>query len=242
MRISDGVLAVLSAAEVDGPKVRLPKVERDLYLRCDKVLRAAGGAWTRSVQAHVFPTDARDALDQVLVTGQITTPQEMGWFPTPAPVVEQLLDLAQVGPGMMALEPSAGEGAIAGPMRARGATVVAIEIDEGRARTLRAHCDEVHVADFLTVLPQRVYDRVVMNPPFGRQADLAHVGQALNFLREGGRLVAVMAAGIRFRTNGATPAMRRVIETHGEIIDLPDGSFRASGTDVRAVIVRVDLR
>ena len=43
------------------------------------------------------------------------------------------------------------------------------------------------------------FDRVVMNPPFCRGRDLDHVRHALRFVAPGGRLVAIMSAGVAFR-------------------------------------------
>lgn len=85
------------------------------------------------------------------------------------------------------------------------------------------------------------YDRVVMNSPFANGADVAHVTHAFSFLRPGGRLVAIMSAAVKFRSDRKTKAFRELVEAHGgEIEDLPEGSFRASGTDVRTVLVTID--
>lgn len=92
--------------------------------------------------------------------------------------------------------------------------------------------------DFLTVEPDPVYDRVVMNPPFGRQADIKHVSHALKFLKPGGLLVSVMASSVTFRSNKLTTDFRQLIEERGgHIEELPEGAFKSSGTMVNTVIV-----
>ena len=75
-----------------------------------------------------------------------------------------------------------------------------------------------------------------MNPPFGighHHADVEHVTWALQFLKPGGYLVAIMGIGIRQRSDKATAALRELILGRagltGDIEDLPDGCFRASG-------------
>ncbi len=92
--------------------------------------------------------------------------------------------------------------------------------------------------DFLTVQPEPVYDRVIMNPPFCRQADIKHVTHALRFLKpNGGLLVSVMSAGVTFRQNKLTTDFRQLVEERGGVIEkLPEGSFKASGTMVETVI------
>ncbi|MBT3196238.1 MAG: PLxRFG domain-containing protein [Gammaproteobacteria bacterium] len=50
-----------------------------------------------------------------------------GYFPTPAPVVERMLEEADIEPGMKILEPSAGKGNIADALKEAGAEVDTIE-------------------------------------------------------------------------------------------------------------------
>lgn len=248
MKLTAEVLDVLkSRAETDGTHLVLtgPRMEVCLYRQVNEVLEAIGGCWTTSVQAHVFPVDAADALASVLATGQVVTlrekRQQAQYFPTPATVVERLLELADVQPGMEALEPSAGSGAIATALAARGAIVDCIERDPGYAaaladtgvgRTLRA-------ADFLAVPPQPRYDRVVMNPPFTKGADMAHVEHALRFLKPDGLLVSVMSWTVTEHGH-ATAKFRGLVEQRGGTVEaVPEGAFRESGTGTDTVIVAI---
>src|SRR5205085_10643498 len=89
-------------------------------------------------------------------------------------------------------------------------------------------------ADFLGQTPEGLgtFDRIVMNPPFDRGADIEHVEHARRFLKPGGRLVAVVTNGPRQRD--------RLGPIAAEWIDLPDGTFKEQGTAVRTAIVLVD--
>jgi predicted RNA methylase len=242
MKIPTHVLEVLDQAETDGPRLTLTgTLDRKLYLDTAKVLEAAGGKWNRSQRAHLFTTDAADVIEQVILTGEVISKrQEFGYFPTPAPTVAQLLDLAGVEPGMRLLEPSAGRGAIALAAADAGAVVDCVEIqDEHAAAITDAHHPDITVlvADFLTTAPQPVYDRVVMNPPFARQADITHVEHAFKALKPGGRLVAVMSAGVTFRQTAPAVAFRAHLDAlGGQLHPLPDGAFKDSGTGVNTVI------
>lgn len=92
--------------------------------------------------------------------------------------------------------------------------------------------------DFLSVEPMASFDRIVMNPPFGRQADLKHVSHALKFLKPGGLLVSVMASSVTFRSNKLTTDFRQlIVDRGGHIEELPEGAFKSSGTMVNTVIV-----
>ena len=241
MKVPTDVLTVLDRAETEGPALRLVgQLDRKLYTDTNKVLEAAGGKWNRAKKAHLFDGDAADAIESVILTGEVVSKkQEFGYFPTPVAIVDQLIDLARIKPGMTVLEPSAGRGAIAGPIAALGAHVDCIEIQRDNALAISdANIGrDLAVADFLTVEPHAEYDRVVMNPPFARQADIAHVQHALAFLKPGGRLVAVMSNGVTFRGNKTTTAFRELfLDNGGYFLDLPDDAFKESGTGVRTVI------
>ncbi len=75
-----------------------------------------------------------------------------------------------------------------------------------------------------------------MTPPFAKQADIQHVLHAYDFLKPGGLLVAVMSAGITFRSGRAEEFRKLVADRGGSIDPLPDAAFKESGTDVRTVI------
>jgi type I restriction-modification system DNA methylase subunit len=80
-----------------------------------------------------------------------------------------------------------------------------------------------------------------MNPPFADQQDIRHVEHALRFLKPGGRLVAIMSAGVSFRQDRQATTFRELVEgCDGTIEPLPEGAFEASGTGVRAVLVTID--
>lgn len=241
MKVNTEVLAVLDRAETDGPALRLTgTLDRKLYADTNKVLEAAGGKWNRAKKAHLFDGDAADAIEQVILTGEITsTKQQFGYFPTPTPIVAQLIEHARIEPGMTVLEPSAGRGAIAGPVAALGAHVDCIEIQQANALAIsNANIGrDLAVGDFLEWDPHPVYDRVVMNPPFARQQDITHVLHALRFIKPDGRLVAVMSNGVTFRENKTTAAFRELLHDNGGYyLDLPHDAFKESGTGVRTVI------
>ena len=245
MKVETEVLAVLSAAETKGNAlVLVGQLERRLYERTNKVLDAAGGKWNKKAKAHLFDGDAADAMEQIILTGEVSfAKQEFGIFFTPPPVVQRVLRLADIKPGMSVLEPSAGQGAIAREAAVLGADVDCVEILAKNVDMLHAadFANAVQHGDFLAIAPAPDYDRIVMNPPFAKQADIHHVTHAAKFLKPGGRLVAVMSAGVRFRDNRLTTSFRDMVsECGGAIEDVPDGAFRESGTMVNTVIVTMN--
>jgi|GEM_PF-622427 len=215
-----------------------------------KVLTAAGGKWNRGAKGHVFDGPASDAIEPVLLTGEVTNKkQEFGQFFTPPNIVQMIVTAAGIRPGMQVLEPSAGRGAIAFAAAAAGAEVMCYEADEPTIDALvkengksEHRLDMAVLTDFLTVEPTAKFDAVVMNPPFAKRADIHHVNHAFSFLKPGGRLVAIMSAGIEFRSDKLTVTFREKIESLGGTIErLPEDSFKASGTSVNTVIVTADV-
>lgn len=249
MRIADDVLAVLSAVRCDGRKAVLTgALDRKLYVRTNDVLEAAGGKWNRGAKAHVFEGEAAEALDAVIVAGEIVTKktlqQQFGYFPTPAALVARLLAMAEVHATADVLEPSAGKGAISSELLKITPNVYVCELLSENNVVLANHGYWVHrIGDFLTDMApgkEQTFDRVVMNPPFAMQADIKHVTHALRFLKPGGVLVSVMSAGVAFRQDKRTQQFHELIKGFDSSIDaLPDNSFKESGTGVSTVVLKV---
>lgn len=255
MKLSTEVLKTLSEATINIGGVQLAgQLERKLYVATAKALEAAGAKWNRKTGMHVFNAeDARDRVEQMILTGEVTTPQDVDFFPTPANIVELMISNADLEPEHEVLEPSAGQGAIACAVQRIGAKhLCCIESDIENWRKLclalkigAASGQSIMVGDFTKMSPADTgtFDRILMNPPFSKRADIIHVIHAWQFLKAGGKLVSIASAGIQFRTDNMTKALRRLIEDNGGAIhDLPDGAFKSSGTMVNTVMIVIDKR
>jgi SAM-dependent methyltransferase len=251
MQVSQPVLEVLSAAVISGNALKLTgELDRKLYTDTNKVLTAAGGKWDRKAQAHVFDGDAAEAIEPIILSGTYSrTKQDFGQFDSTSEVVSRLIELADLRDGMKVYEPSCGVGRIVAGIRRVGLVMpnglhyFANEIDPKRADIARQFfaAGGITCRDFLTIEPEPVFDRIIMNPPFSKQADIDHVLHALKFLKPGGRLISVMSASVRFRQDRKASAFRELVETHGGIFEnLPDGAFKESGTMVNTCIVVID--
>jgi len=246
MLIDSDVLKTLVAARTEGNAVILNgQLDRNLYERTNKVLESAGGKWSRPRKAHVFEHDAFDVLEPIILTGEYSrAKQDFGQFDTPKALAAEVVREAQVAPGMQTLEPSAGVGNIAVALSEAGANVMAFEIDPKRCAMLVKAVRQsrgfnmVVKRDFLAFAAEPLYDRVVMNPPFAKQADIEHVSHAWECVKPGGALVAIMSSGTMFRENKKAIAFRALVEANGGLVrELPPGSFRESGTNVNAVVL-----
>lgn len=246
MKIDQETLAVLNRCTVSPLVVMLPpgQLDRKLYEKVNKVLIAAGGKWNRSTKAHVFTEDAAGVIEQALLTGEIGNPkQELGVFYTPDRLAFRAAEALQIEPGQMTvLEPSAGVGALAKAARGFGSAPICWDILEKHVNELRADGFTAAQGDFLKFEPKGpLFDRIIMNPPFGKTADALHFLHAVRFLKPGGRIVAIMSAAVMFRaTHGYRTIRDMVALADGSIEPLPANSFKESGTSVNAALVVYD--
>lgn len=193
---------------------------REMLARLSPV-RAEAKTKARAFQdARSGAADARRVLE--LVSGLSHVP---GFFPTPGALIERIVEAAGLEPGQVILEPSAGKGDIASALVRLGVPVTLIqcvEINHTLAKFLQDGGYYVRHADFLTYDVGQLFDRVLMNPPFERGVDEKHIRHAFEFLRPGGRLVAIACA-----TTGRKlePWAR---ELGGYVEPLPAGSFAMS--------------
>ena len=173
-----------------------------------------------------------------------------GFFPTPKPVIERMLELAEIAEGMTVLEPSAGKGDIADAIeRQWGHVHVALtccEINPRLREILKAKGHDLltFTDDFLKThnasypVQWRGYDRIIMNPPFERGQDVQHVKHAYECLADDGRLVAVMASGASF------DKFHPWLDSHGGWSEPLDpkafsdkDAFRKTGVNCRLVVI-----
>jgi hypothetical protein len=167
-----------------------------------------------------------------------------GFFPTPRAVIDEMVGIAGIEPGMKVLEPSAGKGDIAEAMQEAGAEVDAIELSSRLRDILTAKGVNVIDNDFTGVEPEPKYDAVVMNPPFENGQDIEHVEHAYKFLKPGGKLVAIMSAGPFYRQDKQATAFREWLDSVGGSHEaMPEGSFAGSDafrqTGVRTEMVTI---
>jgi phospholipid N-methyltransferase len=181
--------------------------------------------------------DKARVLEEALKGGiQIVSAHQL--FPTPSSLAERMVELADIYCNHLVLEPSAGTGRILEALPAsiwNNGEVHAVEINQklaqglaDRWKTLLTSC-----ADFLEWDSQGItFDRILMNPPFERGADIRHILKARELLAPGGILVAICAGG---------PRQKETLEPLASLWEpLPAGTFEESGTNVNTVLLTIE--
>jgi predicted RNA methylase len=145
----------------------------------------------------------------------VGTKPGIDFFPTPPPLAQRMVQLANINPGEHVLEPSAGKGDIADAIRSAGGKVDAVELSNTLRAVLDAKGHKLVGQDFETFEPTELYDAIVMNPPWSGGADVRHVMRAYDMLKPGGRLVALMSMHASFASDKASVAFRGWMEELG---------------------------
>lgn len=159
----------------------------------EKVLVAIGAVKVKNYwQFDYFPGEV---LDQIVCSGCIPDHKSHQFYPTPEVVALAAIELADIQPGHVCLEPSAGQGGLADLMP-KGITQC-VEISDLHCKVLEAKGHNVHCADFLKLPANGPFDRIVMNPPFSEGRWQAHLEHAASMLKVGGRLVAILPASAK---------------------------------------------
>lgn len=168
--------------------------------------------------------------ERIRAEAELRTIDAPGFFPTPQPVIDVMLEQAGSLEGKDVLEPCAGKGDIVAAALAKGATVEGFEINRRLADYCQQYvCDAIAHEDFVHYTPKEEArkDVVLMNPPFEKDQAPAFVGLALRWLVTGGRLVSVMPSNWHSKRMG-----ERLIETMDEAglswheIEIDAGSFK----------------
>lgn len=250
MKIPVDVLEVLGRSIITENSLKLPEgqLERGLYLAVAKVLKAAGGKWSKKEQAHVFNKDPREVLGLAIDSGTIVSEKvTLQAFYTPPEIAEKLVGLVELKPRMKVLEPSAGEGALVKAILKKNPRVfvTAIDINPDIEKSLLEIGNEdleIRIEDFLKAKFKKGRDfrAIVMNPPFTKGQDIKHVLHALNYLAHDGVLVSIVSAGSLANSTKPFRVFQELVKDHGQVREVEAGAFKASGTMVKTAIVKFE--
>lgn len=170
-----------------------------------------------------------------------------GFHSTPKELAKKLVKYADITHGAIVLEPSAGIGGIADMVRE--------EIKENCLKDVQIHVCEVNYTlrevlglkdydfassenDFLKREPVAEYDAIIMNPPFENGLDTEHIQHAFKFLKNGGKLIAVMSASTMHKSTRKFVDFQEFVCNNGGYTEKVEaGTFKESRTMVASEIL-----
>ena len=209
--------------------------DKAVRAQAEQVLESIGGVKVMAgphgnVAIWEFDYEPEKVLEEVIASGCIPDRVSHQFYPTPDGLAEMAVSFAEIVPGDVCLEPSAGTGSLAKFMPVEQTSCV--EVSALHCKVLAAKGFDVTQADFLKLAadtPHR-FDKVVMNPPFSEGRAKAHTEAAASLVRSGGRLVAILPSGMRhtFDLPGWSVSWTKIHENEFE------------GTSVNVVIMIAD--
>lgn len=170
--------------------------EKAGFEEAQRILASLGGVLTKEGHWQFdYPPGA--VLADIECTGCLPDQKTHQFYPTPERLARIAVDLAEIGPDDMCLEPSAGIGGIADLLPTE--RMRCIEISDLHCKVLQAKGYDATRADFLdwSARTRDRFDRIVMNPPFSEGRWQAHLEAAAGLLKADGRLVAIVPASAK---------------------------------------------
>lgn len=242
------VIEVLKECKVEGNIVRLPneQLDRKLYLEVAKKLNLIGGKWKgHKIMGFVFPFDPTDLLKQIANGENRNLKKEYQFFETPQDLADRLVQLANINENDDILEPSAGQGAIVKAINRKlpKKNVYCYELMNINRLFLNDIPTVILNAepDFLKYSISFKCDKIIANPPFRNNQDIDHIIKMYNSLKSGGRLVSIASKHWQISNNKKETAFKGWLnEVKAVIKNVPENSFKESGTKIDVVIIIID--
>ncbi len=178
-----------------------------------------------------------------------------GFFPTPPELADRMVRLADLREDDEVLEPSAGKGDLADAVNRFcdqhqiETTITCIETHFELCQLLELKGYQTFRSDFMAV--DGTVDKIIMNPPFEKGIDAQHVMHAYQLLKPGGVLVALIGAGVLFRSGRLETEFREHLErwaSSGELLhqekldDAFKGPHSFNQTGVSCILIAVRKR
>lgn len=159
----------------------------------DRIMESIGGTRLSELR-WAFDYDPTEVVQEIIASGCVPDQKAHQFYPTPERLARIAVDLADIGDHHTCLEPSAGMGGMADLMPMQ--RTVCVEVSPLHCKVLQAKGHNVIEADFLAWSSKK-FDRVVMNPPFSEGRWQAHIQAAVDLVKEGGKLVAILPASAK---------------------------------------------
>lgn len=226
------------------------QLPREEFAWIKKLLQARGGKWKGGKTfGFVFESDATEIYKSLCNGDFQNKKNHYQFFPTPESIANRMVDLLfrdveeRISPLAHILEPSAGRGALCEAVHRWYPNVIidAYEINPDCLQTLRELWNlSVHDQDFLTISPYPCYDFIIANPPFAKNADIDYFRQMYQVLIPGGRMVCILSSHAleATRERKVSEFKEWLYSLHPDTVEeLPAGTFKSAGTDVRTYLV-----
>lgn len=242
---------ILQSCKVEGFLVKLPPVQLDrrLYQEVAKDLELIGGEWKGGkIKGFVFQFDPSNLLRQIANCTDQNLKKEYQFFSTPDALADELVENAGIEEYDLVLEPSAGQGAIIKAIKRKHPSIEVywcelMDLNRGICELIP---DTLFLKDDFLEMPANprlrgLFHKIIANPPFAKNQDIDHIMAMWECLAPGGRIVTIAGVHWQFATEKKCAQFRRWLEQQiHTVTEIPEGTFKESGTNVRTVKLILD--
>jgi phospholipid N-methyltransferase len=241
---------VLQACLINGQVVTLPPVqlERKLYQEVAKAIELIGGKWNRKENGFLFKENPAHLLGHIQKGEKKNIQKEFQFFGTPDSLADEMASYLTIEEYDLILEPSAGQGALIKAIQRtkNDALVHYCELMELNRTFLERLPNVQYVTDNFLLLAHNkvttgIFDKIIANPPFSKNQDIKHIRLMWDCLKIGGRIVTIASKHWQYSSNKTEVSFKNWLnDINAEIIDIPEGAFKESGTNIYTCLLIID--
>src|SRR5574344_1607680 len=236
-------LATLLSFQEDYILLPVKWLSTKLYKVLENVLKPLGYEKTKLKKKVCYKSTGKVEKDLVLKilkeSNGIDLSTEMDFFPTPVELVKEVQQLAQITDKDLILEPSAGMGDLLAGLNKDN--IKCVELNPYLATILKANGYQTYNSSFEDYHAPNIFDKIIMNPPFGKRLDAKHIVKAFEEeLKEGGTLVAISSQAIFTATDKASKKFQEIVAKYSTSKCKYDNMFKESGkgTNISVVVTK----
>ena len=219
------------------------QLAREDFLQIKKLLTSRGGHWKRGkISGFCFDSDST-AIYESICNGDMENKKNVyQYFPTPEAIADRMVERLDIQPGLVkVLEPSAGRGALIEAVHRKFPNIIidAYEINPDCYYALeQLYNVQIHKSDFMEISEEEVYDYIIANPPFAKNADIKHFRKMFSVLKKGGTMCCIISShALEAREREVSEFKEWLYAKNPIVEELEAGTFKAAGTDVRTFMV-----
>lgn len=235
-----------SLLEIIEDKLVLPQkwFSPNLYKQVTNFLKTFNCKNSTYMKRKAFVNQGEFTSEQILEVGKklkgVSLSTKFDFFPTPKGLASLVRELAEISNTNTILEPSAGTGSLLEGLNKEN--IQCVELSNVLASILEVKGYKTTNTSFEEFNSNTKYDRIIMNPPFGKRLDAKHILLAFNkYLKEGGILVAIHSTGILNATDKASKEFQELYKKYGtyqKVCDNEEFKNSAKGTNISTCITK----
>lgn len=229
-------------------KLGTKQLSREDYLQIKKLIEYRSGKWTGG-KVCGFMFDSPKTAENVyasIINGDLENKKNtFQYFPTPNVIADRMVEQMNIRDNELVkvLEPSAGRGSLIEAVHRKFPNIIidAYEINPDCFYALEQLWNvQIHKEDFLKNLDGEVYDYIIANPPFAKNADIKHFRKMYSVLKSHGTMCCIISSHALESSGREELEFKRwLYSLNPEIEELPSGTFKEAGTKVKTFMITV---